>query len=72
MLQVERNRLVNARVVIGSKWPWIAQSDRRMLPLRSMDPETKVIRMRHPPPVAVLMIRASVRFWKINWPHRTG
>lgn len=67
MLQVKRNRLLNSRAVVGPTWPWIAQSDRRMLPLRSTDPETKIIRMRHPPPMAVLMIRASIRQWRIMW-----
>ena len=68
MLRVEFNRLINARAVLGATWPWVAQSDRRTTALRSTDPGSKVIRMKHPPPMKVMQIRSAIRHWRINWP----
>jgi hypothetical protein len=66
VLRVRWRQLMNRRMVIGPTWPWIAQSDRRMLPLRSHR-EFRASPKINTTPTAVYRLRAAVRNAKINW-----
>jgi hypothetical protein len=47
-------------------WPWIPVCDKGMNGLKT-DRANAVVRMRTPPPLAVIWIQARIRHWRINW-----